>query len=160
MLTSRNRQDFIMRMIAEIMRMIAALIGRKKEGDLGGALQLARTAQGTLLGTLADVAPRLDSVTAAHMVADADVLSLWAQVVAEEADVHRRLGDEPAARAAEKRALELAVEAHLRTSSDRPQLLSLIARLRPAVPAGALDPRHADALEQLPATGIDPPDAP
>jgi hypothetical protein len=149
MLTSRDRKDFIMRMIKEIMRMIAAMMGKKLEGDLGGALQLARTAQGTLLGPLADIAPRLDSVTAAHMVADADILALWAEVVAEESDVHRRMGDEPAARAAEKRALELALEAHLRTTVDRPELLALIARLRPAVDEPALDLRHRNALAEM-----------
>ena len=149
MLTSRDEKDFIMRMIKQIMRMMAALIGKKLEGDLGGALQLARTAEGTLLGPLAGIAPRLDSVTAAHMVADADILALWAEVVAEESDVHRRMGDEPAARAAEKRALELALEAHLRTPKDRPELLTLIARLRPAVDEPALVPRHREALAEI-----------
>jgi hypothetical protein len=149
MLTSQDRKDFIMRMIKQIMQMIAAMMGKKLDGDLDGALQLARTAQGKLLGPLADIAPRLDSVTAAHMVADPDILALWAEVVAEESDVHRRLGDEPAACAAEKRALELAVEAHLRTTVDRPELLALIARLRPAVDEPALDPRHRDALAEI-----------
>lgn len=149
MLTSRDRKDFIMRMIKQIMQMIAAMMGKKQEGDLAGALQLARTAQGTLLGPLADIAPRLDSVTAAHMIADADVLALWAEVVAEESDVHRRMGDDPAARAAEKRALELALEAHLRTPADRPELLALVARLRPAVDEPTLDPRHRDALAEI-----------
>jgi len=149
MLSSREEKDYILRMIQQIRRMVAALMGKKLYGDLGSALQVARTAQGMLLGPLADIAPRLDSVTAAHMVADPDILELWAEVVAEESDVHRRLGDETAARAAEKRALELALEAHLRTTVDRPELLALIARLRPTVDEPALDPRHRDALAEI-----------
>ncbi len=149
MLSSREEKDYILRMIQQIARVIAAMMGKKLGGDLRGALQLARTAQGKLLGPLADIAPRLDSITAAHMVADPDILALWAEVVAEESDVHRRLGDEPAARAAEKRALELALEAHLRTTVDRPELLALIVRLRPAVDEPSLDPRHRDALAEI-----------
>jgi len=149
MLTSREKKDYILRMIAEIMRMIAALIGKKKEGDLAGALQVARSAVGMLLGPLADLAPRLDSVTAAHMVSEPEIIAAWAEVAAEEADVHRLMGSDDLARAGEKRALELALEAWLRTADDRPDLLSLIARLRSKVDASTLDPRHAEALASL-----------
>lgn len=156
MLTSREKKDYILRMIAEIARMIAALIGKKKENDLAGALDVSRAAVGMLLGPLADLAPRLDSVTAAHMVSEPEIIAAWAEVVAEEADVHRLMGNGAAAAAGEKRALELALEAHLRTSENRADLLALIARLRPTVDAAALDPRHAEALSALPT----PPAAP
>ena len=150
MLTSRDKKDYILRMIQEIARMIAALVGLKREGRYDEALAEARTATGKLLGPLGDLAPRLDSVTAAHMVADPDVLAAWAELVAEEADVHRLMGNDPAFRAGSRRALELALEAHLRTPKDRPELLALIARLRPDVDEPALDARHREALAELP----------
>ncbi|HEX8694233.1 MAG TPA: hypothetical protein VF746_17565 [Longimicrobium sp.] len=150
MLTSRERKDYILRLIRQVAQMMAAMLLRKQSGDLAGALGECRAAVGELLGPLGDLAPRLDSETAAHMVADADVLAAWAGVVAEEADVHRLRGDGPAAAAGEKRALELALEAHLRTSADRPELLALLARLRPAVDASTLAPRHREALAGLP----------
>ena len=151
MLTSRERKDYILRLIRQVAQMLAAMLQRKQSGDLAGALEQGRAAVGELLGPLGNLAPRLDSETAAHLVADADVLAAWAEVVAEEAGVHRLAGDEPAAAAGEKRALELALEAHLRTSADRPELLALLARLRPAVDASTLAPRHLEALAGLPA---------
>lgn len=151
MLTSRERKDYILRLIHQVAQALAAMLLRKQSGDLGGALEQGRAAVGELLGPLGDLAPRLDSETAAHLVADADVLAAWAEIVAEEADVHRLMGNEPAATAGEKRALELALEAHLRTTADRPELLALLARLRPAVDPSTLAPRHQEALAALPA---------
>src|SRR3712207_7595025 len=49
----------------------------RSEGDFEGALAEGRDAIGKLLGPLADLAPRLDSITAAHMVADPDVIAAW-----------------------------------------------------------------------------------
>lgn len=149
MLTSRERKDYILRMIQEIARMMAALVGRKTEGDFAGALAQARVATGTLLGPLAELAPRLDSVTAAHVVSEPEVIAAWAQVAAEEADVHRLMGNAELAAAGERRALELALEAYLRTADERPDLLDLIARLRGVVDAAALDVRYQDALADL-----------
>ena len=60
-------------------------------------------------------------------------------------------GDAPTANAAARRALELALEAHLRTTTDRGDLMALLARLRPHVDAAALAPRHRDALAGIPA---------
>ncbi|HYJ79840.1 MAG TPA: hypothetical protein VEW03_09580 [Longimicrobiaceae bacterium] len=149
MLTSSERKDWILRTIQEIARMMAALVGRKAAGDLDGALAETRAAVGVLLGPLSDLAPRLDSVTAGHMVSEPDVIAAWARVVAEEAEVHRLLGNHEQARAGERRALELALEAHLRTRDDRPELLGLISRLRASVAETDLDPRHQAALADL-----------
>jgi hypothetical protein len=91
----------------------------------------------------------MDSVTAGQMVGDPSVLGAWAELTAAEAELLRARGEDAAAGAAERRALELALEAHLRTNADDARLLELIARLRPAVRGQALAPRHADALEAL-----------
>lgn len=149
---SSTEKDYILRMIQQVMQMVARLMGRKKDGDLQGALDEARAATGQLLGPMADVAPRVDSVTAGHMVGDPDVLAAWARVVAEEADVHRLMGDAAGAAARERRALELALEAFLRFVKPTPEVLALIGELRPLVDASALDPRHRDALASLPAS--------
>jgi hypothetical protein len=150
-LTSSEKKDYILRMIEEIRQMLAAMMGRVRDGgDPSELLARARESVGRLLGPLAGVAPRMDSVTAAQMVGEPDVLYAWAEVTAAEADVHRSQGDAPTANAAARRALELALEAHLRTTSDRADLLALIARLRPHVDAAALVARHRDALASLP----------
>jgi hypothetical protein len=150
-LTSSEKKDYILRMIEEIRQMLAALMGRMREGGSPDEiLARAREGVGKLLGPLASVAPRMDSVTAAQMVGEPDVLGAWAEVTAAEADVHAARIDAAAASAAARRALELALEAHVRTTSDNADLLALIARLRPQVAVTALAPRHQDALAALP----------
>ncbi|HEX8242793.1 MAG TPA: hypothetical protein VF541_04845, partial [Longimicrobium sp.] len=131
----------------QIRRLVDAMMGKVREGgDAAELLAQARRSVGELLGPLAGIAPRMDSATAGQMVGDADVLGAWAEVTAAEAEMHRAKGDDSAAAAAARRALELSLEAHLRTTTDRTDLLSLVARLRPQVDAAALAPRHRDAL--------------
>lgn len=151
MLTSNERKDYILRMIAELRRLVEALLGKVRDGDSGEELLArARESIGKLLGPMGGVAPRMDSVTAAQMVGDADVLAAWAEVVAAEAETRRAAGDAAAAGASARRALELALEAHTRSPHDIPELLALIARLRNEVNTAALLPRHAEILAAVP----------
>jgi hypothetical protein len=151
MLTSNERKDYILRMIAELRRMVEAILGRLRDGESADELLAqARESTAKLLGPMGGVAPRMDSVTAAQMVGDADVLAAWAQVTAADAEVRRAAGDAPAAGGLARRALELALEAHLRTGHDGPELVALIAGLRTRVDAAALLPRHAEALAAVP----------
>lgn len=158
MLTSSEKKDYILRMIEQIRKMVEAMMGLTRGGRPEEALAASRDAVSQLLGPLAGLAPRLDSATAAHMVGDADVVGAWAAVTAAEADAHRARGDEVSAQAAYRRSLELALESHLRTITDVPELLALIERLRPEVDAAVLDPRQRDALAQLPAPAEGAPD--
>lgn len=153
--TSRDK-DYILRMIQQIAMMVGRLITRKKEGDLAGALQETHGAVGTLLGPMAEAAQRVDSATAAHMVGDPDVIAAWAGVVAEEADVWRLMGDAATADALERRALELALEAHARFDRPPPALLQRIASLRAMVDAATLAPPHRDALAAIQTDEPDP----
>jgi hypothetical protein len=150
MLTSSEKRDYILRMIAELRQMLQAVLGKLRDGEPPeGPLSGARATIAGLLGPLAGVAPRMDSVTAGQMVGDADVLGAWAELSAAEARVCAAGGDAGAADGFIRRALELALEAHLRTPADRPELLSLISELRETVDAASLSPRHADALATL-----------
>src|SRR3954469_9139852 len=69
MLTSNERKDYILRMIAELRRMVEAILGKLRDGENADEL-LARARESTarLLGPMGGVAPRMDSVTAAQMV--------------------------------------------------------------------------------------------
>ncbi|HEU0300907.1 MAG TPA: hypothetical protein VFR37_15705, partial [Longimicrobium sp.] len=138
MLTSSERRDFILRMIAQVRQMVAAVMGKVQANESAAeALALARESIATLLGPMADVALRLDSATAAQMVSDPAVLHAWAEFTAAEAEVHRAEGDAATAVVLARRALELAREAHQRAPADVPELLALIARLQAQVDAPA-----------------------
>lgn len=147
-LTSSEKKDYILRLIEQMRRLVEALLGKVRDPEESRqALADARATLATLLGPQAAIAPRMDSATAGQMVNDPDVLGAWAELVAAEAAMARANGDDSAATA--RRALELALEAHLRTPADRADLLALIAGLRPHVDAASLAPRHADALAAL-----------
>jgi hypothetical protein len=140
MLTSSEKRDYILRMIAQVRRLAEALVGKVRQSeDTAELLAQARECLSTLLGPMSDVVQRLDSASAAQMVNDPDVLSAWAHVVAAEAEaeVHRTGGGTATADALDRRALELAREAHQRTTSDDPGLLALIDRLQARVDAPA-----------------------
>lgn len=133
MLTSSQKQDYILRMIAQIRRLVEAMMGKVGRGeDAAELLAQARESLNGLLGPMADVAQRLDSASAAQMVNDPDILSAWAQVTAAEAEVHRAAGDAATADALARRALELALEARQRALKPDPELEALIDRLRSA----------------------------
>lgn len=140
MLTSSEKRDYILRMIAQIRQMVEALMGKVRQNeDAAELLAQARESLSALLGPMSDVVQRLDSASAAQMVNDPDILAAWAHVVAAEAEVHRAAGDAPAADALARRALELALEADQRTPKPDPELTALIARLQAqedSTPAG------------------------
>jgi hypothetical protein len=150
MLTSSEKKDYILRLIEQMRRLVEALLGKIRQGDdAQHDVVEARSLLAKLLGPMAGLAPRMDSATAGQMVGDPDVLGAWAELIAAEAELLRARGDDAAAGAAERRALELALEAHLRTNVDSPDLLELIARLRPSVNASALASRHVEALHGI-----------
>lgn len=134
MLTSSEKRDYILRMIAQVRRLAEALVGKARSGqDAAELAAQARESLNELLGPMGDVAQRLDSASAAQMVNDPDVLAAWAHVVAAEAEMHRAAGNAEAAATLDRRALELALEAHQRSLADIPELLALIARLQAPV---------------------------
>ena len=150
MLTSSEKKDYILRLIEQMRRLVEALLGKLRDGEeMQQDVAEARGILAKLLGPLAGVAPRMDSATAGQMVGDPDVLLAWAELTATEAELAGANGNAAAAGAARRRALELALEAHLRTNADSPELLALIARLRPAVDAAVLAPRYSEALDGL-----------
>jgi len=151
MLTSSEKKDYILRLIEQMRRLVEALLGKLREGvETQQELAEARGLLGQLLGPLAGIAPRMDSATAGQMVGDPGILAAWAALTAAEADLAQAHGNAAAAGATRRRALELALEAHLRNNADGVELLELIARLRPSVDASTLAPRHAEALDRVP----------
>jgi hypothetical protein len=131
MLTSSEKRDYILRMIAQLRQMVEALMGKVHGGeDASELLAQAKDSVAALLGPMGDVAQRLDSASAAQMVNDPDVLYAWAQVTAAEAEMHRAGGGAATADALTRRALELAMEAHQRAPRNAPELVAFIDQLR------------------------------
>jgi hypothetical protein len=141
-----SRQDYLMRMIEQIIQVLLRVIGLTRTGDLDEALVQLRTGYGLLLGPFAEVVPRLDSASAAQIVANADQLLAYARLLHAEAEV-RRLREEPAeAEALERRSLEFALEAHARGAADAEAADALIGTLAHTVGTDRLDPHFLRLL--------------
>lgn len=113
------RQDYLLRMIEQAFEVLRRIRKRRQAGELVQAVREADGALEEILGPAAAVAVRLDSATAAQLIREPERVALWARVTAEKAEALRELRDEPSARAAGRRALELALEAWLLEDGQR-----------------------------------------
>ena len=151
------RQDYLLRMIEEAFAVIRRIRKRRQDGEAEAAARDAEGAVDALLGPQGAVAARLDPATAAQLIRSPEQVALWARITAEKAEALRELGDEPAARAAGRRALELALEAWLLEDEQRRlgaplrELLNetLAATRAWAAPAGLAE-RYRTVLATLP----------
>ena len=149
------RQDYLQRMIEQAFEVLRRILKRRQSGDLALAVRDADGALDDLLGPAAAVAVRLDAYTAAQLIREPERVALWARITAEKAEALRELGDEPAARAAGRRALELALEAWLLEDEQRRLAPALREVLAEALAMGqawaepaALSERHQAALAE------------
>lgn len=109
-----SRDDWLLRELKMLGAVLARMLGLKNGGQLHEALQTLDDAEGELLGPLAQVVPRLDSATAAHIVGEPRRIAAWARLLHERADLLRLAGDEAGSAFAAQRARELAAEAWAR----------------------------------------------
>lgn len=121
------KRDVVLRWIEEFGRLISRLLGRGTTGDLDLALEEIERATNDLLGGLAPIVPRLDSASAAQIIADPDRIFAWAQLVELGGLVSEARGDAGAGLAARGRAVELAAEAIRRDRMPRPEWAEWVA---------------------------------
>ena len=150
------RQDYLLRMIEQAFEVLRRILKRRQSGEPAQAVREADGAVDEILGPAAAVATRLDSFTAAQLIREPERVALWARVAAEKAEALRELGDESAARAAGRRALELALEAWLLedeqrrlTPALREVLAEALAMLRGWADPGELPERYRAVLERV-----------
>ena len=96
-----SREDYLLRIIRQMGAVLARMLGLKNGGQVQEALQTLDDAEGELLGPQADVVPRLDSATAAHVLGEPQRIAAWARLLHERADLLRLAGDEAGARSSE-----------------------------------------------------------
>lgn len=124
-----SRDDWLLRELRLLGAVLARMLGLKNGGQVQEALQALDDAEGELLGPLAGVVPRVDSATAAHMLASPQRIAAWARVLHERADLLRLSGDESGAAFAAARARELAAEAWTRAAGYESAVRELLGPL-------------------------------
>ncbi|HST61418.1 MAG TPA: hypothetical protein VLK84_22120 [Longimicrobium sp.] len=126
------REDYLLRMIQQMGAVLARMLGLKNGGQVQEALQTLDDAEGELLGPMAQVVPRLDSATAAHVLGEPQRIAAWARLLHERADLLRMAGDDAGARLAAQRAVELAAEAQARAAGYEKAVRELLGTLADA----------------------------
>lgn len=123
------REDLLLRLIRQMGAVMARMLGLKNGGQVQEALQTLDDAEGELLGPMAQVVPRLDSATAAHVLGEPQRIAAWARLLHERADLLRIAGDDAGASLAARRALELAAEAQARAAGYEKAVRELLGTL-------------------------------
>ncbi len=126
------REDFLLRIIRQMGAVLARMLGLKNGGQVQEALQTLDDAEGELLGPMAQVVPRLDSATAAHVLGEPQRIAAWARLLHERAGLLRMAGDETGASLVGERAVELAAEAQARAAGYEKAVRELLGPLADA----------------------------
>jgi hypothetical protein len=111
-----SRDDWLLRELKLLGAVLARMLGLKNGGQVQEALQTLDDAESELLGPHADVATRVDSATAAHILSAPQRIAAWARLLHERADLLRFAGDEARAALVDQRAAELAAQAWARAT--------------------------------------------
>ncbi len=127
-----SREDYLLRIIRQMGAVLARMLGLKNGGQVHEAMQALDDAEGELLGPLAEVVPRVDSATAAHIVAHPLRIAAWARLLHERADLLRLAGDAAGAALTAARAAELAAEAEARAEGYESAVRELLGPLADA----------------------------
>lgn len=101
------RDDWLLRVIRDVVDALARILKKKEEGKYEEALEDVRDALGKLLGPNAKLVGILDAATLAHMCPNAETVRALAELRREEADVLERQGDEAGSKKAARHALAL-----------------------------------------------------
>jgi hypothetical protein len=142
-------RDYILRQIQRMAVVIAHLTKLKESGEMHDALEVLRTAYGELFAPVGDIVSRAAATTAAELLVDPGRIAGLARLVAEEAELLRLTGDRDGAIAAERRALELGLEAYARDPEHVTDIAPFIRELARRVPTDRLDPPHRDLLGRV-----------
>lgn len=124
------QRDYILRLIEQVAKAIAAVLRRRDEGDLAGARREAHQAVLELLGPGASMALMADSRTAAHLVSDPRRLRLWCRLLGEDRELLQLMGRPAEAAALDRRIVELLLESWAREPEWDEETRTLFAAAR------------------------------
>ena len=114
------QRDLVLRWIEQLGRLVARLVGLGGKAELGAARDQVAEATINLLGPLSLLVPRLETSSAAELLADPDRIFGYAQLLDLDGTISEGMGEKDAATESRRHALEFAREAVTRSSEPRP----------------------------------------
>jgi hypothetical protein len=134
------REDYIHRLIRQLVDAIARIAGLNRRGEHDRALAESEQAWGKLLDAPRDLIDAVDTPTLAGMLRDPDKMRVAAQLLHEEGRALAGSGDPLHAQLRYRRAMELIFEARAIEPSDADD--AMVAELSREVPLATLDERY------------------
>lgn len=113
------QRDLVLRWIEQLGRLVARLVGLGGKAELAAARDQVTEATLSLLGPLSLLVPRLESASAAELLADPDRIFGYAQLLDLDGAISEAMGERDAALESRRRALEYAREAIRRLDEPR-----------------------------------------
>ncbi len=139
-------RDYLLRMIQRFAEALGRILGARNAGKVDEALRLVRETNDQIFGPLARTLAAVDAATAATLLSSKEKISMYAELLAEEAELHALSGDERRARSGRRHALELYLEVVLVSDDVDAKVRAAIATLRSQVDEGRLPERYRTAL--------------
>jgi hypothetical protein len=143
------QRDYILRMIEQLGVFLARIAGARTAGDLEGAEREVKAALGALFGPLADMLEKVDSASAAGLLGSPEKISAAAALYTERAAVRELSGNQAAARADRRRALELYLEAAILKPPDSDEARGILVDLLKGVDRERLPERYRRELDAI-----------
>jgi len=132
------REDYILRLIKQLVDVIARIAGLNRRGEHDRALAEAEQAWGKLLDAPRDLIDAVDTPTLAGMLRDPEKMRVAAQLLREEGRALAGKGDPLHAHLRYRRAMELILEARAIEPSDADD--AFLMELSREVPLSTLTP--------------------
>jgi hypothetical protein len=114
------QRDLVLRWIEQLGRLVARLVGAGGKAELASARDQVSEATINLLGPLALLVPRLETESAAELLADPDRIFGYAQLLDLDGAISEGLGEAEAAADSRRRAVDFARAALARSQEPRP----------------------------------------
>jgi hypothetical protein len=141
--------DYILRMIQQLAKAIARIVGLKQAGQLDEALDELRTTADGIFGPIRHTLDAIDARSAAGLLADGEKIEAYATLTAEEASIRELMDDAPRARSGGQRALALYLEALMLNGTVSDDARAAIAELRHRVDDNMLPERYRERIASL-----------
>jgi hypothetical protein len=141
-----EERDYVMRMVQQLAKLLAALLKLKSEQRYDEAAEALMGGCESLLGLDFKALALVDSQSGAALLNDAARVRTFARLLEELADVHAARGEDGKARARARHALEMYCEVLARRSDDGDARAG-IGRLRERVDETLLSERYRRLIE-------------
>jgi hypothetical protein len=141
--------DYILRMIQQLAKAIARIVGLKQAGQLDEALDELRTTADGIFGPIRHTLDAIDARSAAGLLANREKIEAYAAVTAEEASILEQMGDASSARSGEQRAISLYLEALMLSGTVSGDARTAIVELCRRVDEETLPARYRELIASL-----------